>query len=126
MSKLRQSTGSCGPHRKRHDPVMNPFQASMRFRAELRRTAGIAAGFDVPEEVVTELGGGHPRIRATVNGYRFHGTIFRTPRGYWLGIGPWRRAAARITAGSAYDIEVELDLPRRYTGRRPMSAATRA
>ncbi|AGL20097.1 DUF1905 domain-containing protein [Actinoplanes sp. N902-109] len=92
---------------------MNPFQAGMRFRAELRRTAGIAAGFDVPAEVVTELGGGHPRVLATVNGYRFPAAI----RAHRLTVGPWRRAAARITAGHAYDIDVELDLPRRHASR---------
>ncbi|GAA2543156.1 hypothetical protein GCM10010435_08810 [Winogradskya consettensis] len=91
---------------------MNPFQAGTRFRAELCRGAGFAAGFDVPDDVLTQLGGGRPRVVATVNGHRFRGTILRTPRGNWLGVSPWHRAAARITAARHYDIDVEPDIAR--------------
>ncbi|WP_305782618.1 DUF1905 domain-containing protein [Symbioplanes lichenis] len=88
---------------------MYPFAAGTRFRAELRRS-GDGSGFDVPDDVVAQLGGGRPRVVATVNGHRFRTVISRSPRGYWLGVSPWRRAAARVTASRAHDVDVELDL----------------
>ena len=68
-------------------------------------------GFDVPDEVVAHLGGGRPRVLVSVNGYSFRAEISRTPRGYWLGLSPWRRAAGRIAAGRWHEVVVELDLP---------------
>lgn len=93
---------------------MVPIAAGMRFRAPLRRRNDFPAGlfrtgFEVPAEVVTQLGGGHLRVVARVNGHSFRTTIARTPRGYWLGVSPWRRAAARVAEGRAHDIDVEID-----------------
>jgi hypothetical protein len=48
----------------------------MRFRAELLSTGKTTAGFEVPEPVLEELGGGrHPKVAVTVNGYRFRTSI---------------------------------------------------
>ncbi|WP_153040598.1 DUF1905 domain-containing protein, partial [Actinoplanes sp. TFC3] len=87
---------------------MNPFQSGTRFRAELRHNAG----FDIPDEVGSYLGGGRAAVLVTVNGYSFRGEVSRTPRGYWLGLSPWRRAAGRITSGRLHEVVIEPDLPR--------------
>jgi hypothetical protein len=109
MASMRQLRGTTGGGGGGDDLFMVPITAGMRFRASLRG-GGLRAGFEVPEEVVVQLGGGRPRVIATVNGHRFRTFITREPRGYWLGVTPWRRAAARVVPGRALDVDVELDL----------------
>lgn len=83
----------------------------MRFRAELESTGRTATGFEVPESIVEDLGGGgHPKITATVNGFKFRTSIAKMGGRYLLGVNAERRQEAGITAGEALDIDVELDL----------------
>lgn len=82
----------------------------MRFRAELESTGRTTAGFEVPEPVVDELGGGkHPKVTVTVNGYTFHTSIARMGGRYLLGVSADRRAAAGVRAGDVLDVDVQLD-----------------
>lgn len=82
----------------------------MKFRAELQRTGGNTTGFEVPEEVVSGLGGGgRPKVTVTVNGFVFRSSIAKMGGGYWLGVSAERRAAAGVEGGQVLDVEVELD-----------------
>jgi Domain of unknown function (DUF1905)/Bacteriocin-protection, YdeI or OmpD-Associated len=82
----------------------------MRFRAELQRTGSTTTGFEVPDEVVTALGGGgRPKVVATVNGYEFRSSIARMGGSYWLGVSAERRTAAGVEGGQVLDVEVVLD-----------------
>jgi hypothetical protein len=82
----------------------------MKFRAELQRTGGTTTGFEVPDEVVTALGGGgRPKVVATVNGYEFKSSIAKMGGSYWLGVSAERRTAAGVEGGQVLDVEVELD-----------------
>jgi hypothetical protein len=82
----------------------------MRFRAELQSTGGNTAGFPVDDEVVAGLGGGgRPKVKVTVQGYEWRGSIARMGGAYWLGVSAERRAAAGIAAGDVLDVDVELD-----------------
>jgi hypothetical protein len=88
----------------------------MNFRAELQASGKTAAGFEVPEQVVEALGGGHPKVTVTVNGFAFCTSIARMGGRYLLGVSVERRAEAGIAAGDVLDVEVELDIaPRMVT-----------
>lgn len=88
----------------------------MRFRAELESTGRTTTGFEVPESIVTELGGGgHPKVAVTVNGYGFRTSIARMGGRYLLGVSAERRAAAGISAGDVLDVDVVLDTAPRET-----------
>jgi hypothetical protein len=82
----------------------------MRFRAELQRTGGTTTGFEVPDELVAELGGGgRPKVVVVLNGFTFRSTIARMGGGYWLGVSAERRESAGVTGGETYDVDVVLD-----------------
>lgn len=82
----------------------------MRFRAELESSGKTTTGFEVPESVVDELGGGkHPKVSVTVNGYTFRTSIARMGGRYLLGVSAERREGAGVRAGEVLDVDVELD-----------------
>ncbi|MEV4345929.1 YdeI/OmpD-associated family protein [Actinoplanes sp. NPDC049596] len=82
----------------------------MKFRAELQKTGGTTTGFEVPDEVVTGLGGGgRPKVVATFNGFTMRSAIAKMGGSYWLGVSAERRAAAGVEGGEVFDVEVELD-----------------
>jgi hypothetical protein len=83
----------------------------MRFRAELESSGKTAAGFEVPENVVDELGGGkHPKVVVTIKGFEFRTSIARMGGRYLLGVSAERRQAAGVAAGEVLDVDVRLDL----------------
>ncbi|WP_299169995.1 YdeI/OmpD-associated family protein [uncultured Arthrobacter sp.] len=82
----------------------------MKFRAELESSGKNTAGFEVPESVVEQLGGGkHPKIVATVNGFTFRTSIASMGGRYLFGLSADRRREAGVQAGEVHDVEVELD-----------------
>jgi hypothetical protein len=100
----------------------------MRFRAELLSTGKTTAGFEVPEPVLEELGGGrHPKVAVTVNGYRFRTSIARMGDRYLLGVSAQRRAEAGVAAGDVVDVDVVLDTaPREIEVPEDLAAALAA
>jgi hypothetical protein len=86
----------------------------MKFRAELEATGKNTAGFEVPESVVEELGGGkRPKVTVTVNGFTFRTSIARMGGRFLLGVSAQRREDAAVAAGEVLDVEVELDTSER-------------
>ncbi|MBB2986570.1 YdeI/OmpD-associated family protein [Terracoccus luteus] len=82
----------------------------MRFTGELLATGGTTTGFEVPDPVVEALGGGgRPKVAVTVDGYRFRTSIARMGGRYLLGVSGQRRAESGMTAGSTYEVDLELD-----------------
>ncbi len=82
----------------------------MRFRAELLSTGKTTAGFEVPDTVIEELGGGgRPKVRVTIDGYEFRTSIARMGGRYLLGVSNERRAEGGIAPGDTFDVDVELD-----------------
>ncbi|WP_433296374.1 YdeI/OmpD-associated family protein [Actinoplanes sp. CA-030573] len=82
----------------------------MRITLELQRTGGNTTGFHVPDDFVTELGGGgRPKVVATVNGFSFSSSIAKMGGSYWLGVSAARRAEGGLTGGETYDLDIELD-----------------
>ncbi len=82
----------------------------MRFTSELESGGGNKAGFVVPDTVVEGLGGGgNPRVTVTVDGFTYRSSIARMGERYMVGMSTERRAAAGVTVGDTYEVEVELD-----------------
>jgi hypothetical protein len=82
----------------------------MKLHAELQATGGSTTGFQVPDDLMTILGGGgRPKVKVTVNGYEFRTSIARMGGSYWLGVSGERRAAAGLTAGDMVDVDIVLD-----------------
>ena len=80
------------------------------FRAELLQSGKTTAGFEVPEEIVTELrGGGHPKVVVRIDGYEFRTSIARMGERYMLGVSNERRAESGIAPGETHDVDVILD-----------------
>ncbi|UUZ59455.1 DUF1905 domain-containing protein [Nocardioides sp. B-3] len=85
-------------------------EKTIRLTAELQSTGRTAAGFEVPDSVVSELGGGgHPKVVVTVNGYTFRTSIAGMGDRYLLGVSGERRREAGIAAGDVLDLEISLD-----------------
>jgi hypothetical protein len=86
----------------------------MEFRAELQRTGGNTTGFEVPQEIVEDLGGGgRPKVVVTLNGYTWRSSIARMGGSYWLGVSAQNRAGAGAAGGQVLDVTVELDTAER-------------
>lgn len=82
----------------------------MRFRTELQSTGTNTTGFEVPESVIEDLGGGrHPKVTVTVHGHTFRTSIARMGERYLLGLSAERRSTAGVRAGDVLDVDVELD-----------------
>lgn len=86
----------------------------MKLHAELQATGGSTTGFEVPDDLMTILGGGgRPKVKVTINGHEFRTSIAKMSGSYWLGISSERRAAAGLKAGDMADVEIVLDTEER-------------
>lgn len=82
----------------------------MQFRAELMLNGKTATGFVVPAEVVEGLAAGkRPPVVVTLNGQSFRTSIAPMGGRYLLGVSAVNREATGATAGSSYDVGVEVD-----------------
>ncbi len=82
----------------------------MKFKAKLKLHGKTATGFEVPPEVVEELGAGKkPPVQVTINGYTWRSTI--APRGgiFLIGISAVNREGAGVAAGDLLEVGLELD-----------------
>jgi hypothetical protein len=82
----------------------------MRLRLELLGHGGNTAGFEIPDEVVAELGGGRrPKVVVTVGKHTWRSSIVNMSGTFMLGVSMENRAAAGVAAGQTLDVEIELD-----------------
>ncbi|MEO7422552.1 MAG: YdeI/OmpD-associated family protein [Ornithinibacter sp.] len=82
----------------------------MEFTTELLATGGTTAGFEVPDDVVDQLGGGRrPKVAVTVNGHTWRTSIASMGGRFLLGASAAVRAAAGIAAGETHTVTVVLD-----------------
>jgi hypothetical protein len=112
-------TATAGGHHRTTGPVdgAGPFGEgctkvadTLRFRAALESTGTTTTGFEVPETVVAELGGGgHPKVIVTINGYTYRSSVARMGGRYLVGVSGQRRAEAGVQAGDDLDVEIALD-----------------
>jgi hypothetical protein len=86
----------------------------MRLRLELVSHGGNTAGFEIPDEVVEELGGGRkPKVVVTIGAHTWRSSIANMGGQFMLGVSMENRAAAGVAAGQVLDVDVELDTAER-------------
>ena len=82
----------------------------MRLRLELLGHGGNTAGFEIPDAVVEELGGGRrPKVVVTVGAHTWRSSIANMGGRFMLGVSMANREAAGVAAGQVLDVDVELD-----------------
>ncbi|MEU7004633.1 YdeI/OmpD-associated family protein [Nonomuraea sp. NPDC046570] len=89
----------------------------MRFRVTLELAGKTATGFQVPDEVVADLGAGkRPPVRVTINGHTYRSTVASMGGRYMVGISAENRTHAGVSAGDDVVVNLELDTePRKVT-----------
>jgi len=69
-----------------------------------------ATGLVVPPEVVTELGSGrNPKVKVTLNGYTYRGTVQVSSGRFMLSLNAENREAAGVKPGETVAVALELD-----------------
>ena len=82
----------------------------MRFRTTVLTTGKTAAGFVVPDEVMTALSAGKkPAVRVSINGHTYRSTVATIDGRPMIGVSAENRAAAGVAGGEDVDVELELD-----------------
>jgi hypothetical protein len=82
----------------------------MRLRLVLEGHGGNTAGFEIPDEVVEELGGGRrPKVVVTVGNHTWRSSIANMGGTFMLGVSMANREAAGVAAGQLLDVDIELD-----------------
>jgi len=106
----------------------------MKLRLELRGHGGNTAGFEIPDEVIDELGGGRrPKVVVTVGTHTWRSSIANMGGTFMLGVSMANREAAGVSAGETLDVDIELDtaprtvdVPSELAGELERDASARA
>lgn len=83
---------------------------SESFRASIVQTGKTACGIEVPEAVVTGLGGSkRPAVTVTLDGYAYRSTVAPMNGGWWVGVNSEHREASGLKAGDEVQVTLALD-----------------
>lgn len=83
---------------------------SQSFRATIVGTGKTACGIEVPEAVVTALGGSkRPAVVVTLDGYTYRSTVAPMGGEWWLGVNSEHREASGLRAGDEVTVTLALD-----------------
>jgi len=83
---------------------------SETFRAAIIQTGKTACGIQVPEAVVTALGGSkRPAVVVSLDGYTYRSTVAPMGAEWWVGVNSDHRAASGLKAGDDVEVTLELD-----------------
>lgn len=81
----------------------------MRFEAVIRQSGKSATGIAIPPEILESLGGGtRPTVTITVNGFAYTTALGVMGGTAMAPLSAERRAAARVAAGDAVEVDVVL------------------
>lgn len=91
-----------------------PYRGGVRFTAVVLPGGKAATGLPVPDEVLSELGGGRrPAVTVTLAGHTYRTTVGSSDGRPMLPLSAEHRTAAGVAAGDEVEVEVALDvLPR--------------
>ena len=82
----------------------------MRFRTILLQTSRTATGVRVPEDVMTDLGGGRaPKVVATINDHRWRTSVATVSGSPMVGVNADVRAATGVRGGDEIEIDLVVD-----------------
>ena len=101
----------------------------MKFRGTLLLSGKSATGFEVPAEIVADLGGGKkPAVTVTLNnGYSYRSSVGSMGGRFMLPVSAEHRAGAGIAAGDEVDVALVLDTaPREVVVPDDLAAALEA
>ncbi|HYO42674.1 MAG TPA: YdeI/OmpD-associated family protein [Candidatus Limnocylindrales bacterium] len=98
---------------------------SETFRATIVQTGKTACGIQVPEAVVTALGGSkRPAVVVTLDGYAYRSTVAPMGAEWWVGVNSDHREAFGLKAGDEVQVTLELDTaPRELEVPRELATA---
>jgi hypothetical protein len=99
----------------------------MQFRTTILQGDKTATGIQVPEAIVTALGGGkRPKVRVTLNGYTYRSSIAPLGGVFMVGVSADVRSGAGVAGGDTVDVDLELDTEPRVVTVPPALAAALA
>lgn len=82
----------------------------MRFRTTVVLGGKTATGFEVPAEVVEQLGSGKkPKVKVTIGGHSYRSTVAVYGDQYMLPLAAEHRNRAGVAAGEEIEVALELD-----------------
>jgi hypothetical protein len=83
---------------------------SLSFRTTVELGGKTATGLQVPDGIVSALGGGkRPAVRVTIAGYAYRTTVASMGGRYLVPLSAEHRAAAGVAAGDEVDVTIEAD-----------------
>ena len=83
---------------------------SETFRAVIVQSGKTACGIQVPEAVVTALGGSkRPAVVVTLDHYTYRSTVAPMGGEWWVGVNADHRAASGLKAGDEVQVTLALD-----------------
>ena len=81
-----------------------------KFNTIVKSEGKTAAGIVVPPEIVEALGSGrNPKVKVSVNGYTFRGTVQVSNGRFMLSFSSDKREASGVKGGDQVEVTVELD-----------------
>jgi hypothetical protein len=82
----------------------------MIFRTTVELGGKTATGFEVPAEVVAELGSGRrPAVHVTINGHTYRSTVASMGGRFLVPLSAENRVGAGVAAGDEIEVGLELD-----------------
>ena len=81
----------------------------MRFTATLELNGKTATGIEVPESVVSALGGGRPAVVVTLGSHSYRTTVGRMGGRTLIPVSAAVREAAGVAAGDVLEVEIAPD-----------------
>ena len=99
-----------------------------KFNTVVKSEGKTAAGIAVPPEIVEALGSGrNPKVKVSVNGYAFRGTVQVSNGRFMLSFSSDKREASGVKGGDPVEVTLELDTePRTVEVPEDLSAALSA
>jgi len=90
---------------------------ALKFSSKIELGGKTATGFEVPEDVVEELGTHkRPPVKVTINGYTYRSTVAPYGGRFFLPLSAVNRTGAGVAAGDQVTVSLELDRePREVT-----------
>jgi Bacteriocin-protection, YdeI or OmpD-Associated/Domain of unknown function (DUF1905) len=83
---------------------------SLSFRTTVELGGKTATGLQVPDDIVSALGGGRrPAVRVTIGSYTYRTTVASMGGRYLVPLSAEHRAAAGVAAGDEVDVTIEAD-----------------
>jgi hypothetical protein len=81
-----------------------------KFTTVVKTAGKTAAGIVVPPEIVEALGSGrNPKVKVSVNGYTFRGTVQVSNGQFMLSFSADKREASGVEGGDQVEVTLELD-----------------